>query len=123
VLAPWLAAHRSAGVPAWRIRRRAMSSPRATGNKPHPLRAMPAGTATAIPITASTAIGAGAPRPDGRSGRPAEDATAAEAWGPVREQLPSTSSAPVARPARIVAPASKLDILVKPVHVLVPASG
>ena len=40
-----------------------MSSPRMTHNKPHPLWAMPTDTATAIPITASTAIGAGAPRP------------------------------------------------------------
>ena len=45
-----------------------MSSPRTTDNKPHPLWAMPTDTATAIPITASAAIGAGAPRPDGRSG-------------------------------------------------------
>ena len=60
-----------------------MSSPRTTHNKPHPLWAVPTDTVTAIPTTASTAIGAGAPA-GGRSGRPAEDAMAAEAWGPVR---------------------------------------
>lgn len=58
-----------------------MNSPSTTHKKPQLLWATPADTATAIPIAASTAIEAGAPRPDGRSGWAAEDAAATRARG------------------------------------------
>ena len=61
-----------------------MSSPSTTHKKPQLLWATPADTPTAIPIAASTAIEAGAPRPDGRPGWAAEDGAATRAWGPGR---------------------------------------